>query len=222
LSESVRILDENGRGIAGVSWNMLVRPGGQTTGQVWPGAGLKQGIFRVSPQTNPAAVVVLLATMHPPSTVLYKDCFEELGGFYSKNACRYSEDAHLWFKLLLRYPHYLHQKDGAIMHTDASALSWNYTAVRPLEPFLTDPGDILQVCPAELEGIVRTVIATRALKTAAVYGYWGHAAQARKLLREFVQPSDWRLPFFAHALIGCTPAGGWIGALDRFINGRRK
>ena len=42
-------------------------------------------------------------------------------------------------------------------------------------------------------------------------------AQARTLLRRFVQSSDWHLPYFIPALVGCTPVGGWVGALVRRI-----
>jgi hypothetical protein len=166
-------------------------------------------------------LVMLLATLYPPVTVMRKAVFDELGGFYEKNRCRYSEDAHLWLKLLLKYPWFLYKKDGALMYVDAAQLSANHTAVRPIEPFLTDPGDILTECPRTMQETIRVVLATRALKTAAVYGYWGHPAQSRKLLRDFVQPSDWRLPYFVPALVGCTPVGGWIGAFARGISGLR-
>lgn len=218
LSESVRILDEYPQAPA-VSWAMRVSPGDWSTGDSWGKVGIG-GLFRLTPETHPRAVVTLLATLHPQATVMRRAIFDELGGFYEKNRCRYSEDAHLWLKLLLRYPHFLHKKDGSFRYVDAAELSGNYESVRPIEPFLTDPADILEACPAAMQEIVRVVLATRALKTAAVYGYWGQPAQARTLLRQFVQPSDWRLPYFIPALIGSTPVGGWIGALARGMKSR--
>ena len=220
LTESLRILDECGPDVPAISWTMRAQPGDWTTGKFWDRVGVTGGVFRLTPNVNPRVAVMLLASMYPPVTVMRKAVFDELGGFYSKDRCRYSEDAHLWLKLLLKYPHFLHKKDGAVMYIDAAQLSANHTAVRPIEPFLTDPGDILAECPPAMRETIRVVFATRALKTAAVYGYWGQPAQARKLLRDFVQPSDWRLPYFAPALIGCTPVGGWIGALARGVNER--
>jgi hypothetical protein len=221
LSESLRILDECGPEVPAISWTMQEMPGDLTTGRFWDKAGISGGLFRLTPETSPHVLVMLLATLYPPVTVMRKAVFDELGGFYGKNRCRYSEDAHLWLKLLLKYPWFLHKKDGALMYVDAAQLSANHTAVRPIEPFLTDPEDILTECPRAMQETIRVVLATRALKTAAVYGYWGHPAQSRKLLREFVQPSDWRLPYFVPALVGCTPVGGWIGALARGMSGFR-
>src|SRR5688572_13801277 len=140
LSESLRILDECGPGVPAISWTMREMPGNWTTGRFWDKVGIAGGLFRLTPETNPRVVVMLLASMYPPATVMRKSVFDELGGFYSKDRCRYSEDAHLWLKLLLKYPHFLHKKDGAVMYVDAAQLSANHTTVRPVEPFLTDPG----------------------------------------------------------------------------------
>lgn len=221
LEESVRILDECGPAIPAIGWNMLEMPRSRTTGTFWDKVGIEGGLFRLTAETSPRVVVMLLATMYPPATVMRKAVFDEFGGFYSKGGCRYSEDAHLWLKMMMKHPVFLHKKDGAFMYVDAAQLSANHTTVRPVEPFLTDPGDILAACPPELKETIRVVLATRALKTAAVYGYWGRSDQSRKLLREFVQPSDWRLPYFAPALVGCSPLGGWIGALGRSIGRTR-
>ena len=217
LSESLRILDECGREVPAISWTMQEMPGDLTTGRFWDKAGIRGGLFRLTPETSPGVLVTLLASLYPPVTVIRKAVFHELGGFYAKDRCRYSEDAHLWLKLLLKYSHFLHKKDGAVMYVDAAQLSANHTSVRPIEPFLTDPADILAECPPAMRETIRIVFATRALKTAAVYGYWGYPAQARTLLRRFVQSSDWHLPYFIPALVGCTPVGGWVGALVRRI-----
>lgn len=222
ISNAVRVLDGPGAQAAIVTRSMRLAPGTKCTSDTWKKAGLAQGIFQVSAQTDPYLLFVLLATMVPQSTVVRRSVFVELGGFYEKDRCRYSEDAHLWLKLLLRHPVYLDMNVGTIMHTDASALSANHTRVRPIEPFLTDPDDIFRYCPPELRHVAESVLARRALKTAAVYGYWGYRDQARDLMRHFVQSDGWRLPYFVPAVIGCTPAGGWIGAAARLVAGIRR
>src|SRR5206468_3195700 len=98
---------------------------------------------------------------------------------------------------------------------EAAELSTNLTGVRPIEPFLLDPGEIEALCPAELRPLLRAVLALRACKTASVYGYFGDHARARELMSRFVKLSDWKLPWFFTALLSCTPAARWIGAVTR-------
>lgn len=222
LAESVAILDSYGKEVPVVTWNMWIHPKGWSNGRLWTEVGLKDGLFRLTPEMSPRIPVALLATMQAQVTLIRKAAFDRLGGFYSKDRCRYSEDAHLFLKLLMHHSIYLRNKDGAVMDVSASELSGNHRNVRPIEPFLTDPDDILSECPRDLRETLRVVFATRALKTAAVYGYWGHSGEARALLKRFVQASDWRLPFFLPALVGCTPVGGWIGAAARGVNERLK
>jgi glycosyltransferase involved in cell wall biosynthesis len=219
LSESLQILDQYDD-VPAISWNMQIVPGGWSNGRLWDKAGLKGGLFRLSPGMPPGILVTLLATMQAQVTLIRTAVFNNLGGFYSKDCCRYSEDAHLWLKLLLRHSVYLHHKDGASMDVSASQLSGNHTRARSIEPFLTDPDDILVECPPEMREMIRIVFATRALKTAAVYGYWGHPEEARKLVKRFAHASSWRLPYFVPALVGCTPVGGWMGFVARGVKGR--
>ena len=96
-------------------------------------------------------------------------------------------------------------------YCDASDLSVNFKGVRPVEPFLMDPEDVRAECPAELRGLLERFLAIRACKTASVYGYFGEHRKAREIMRTFVSPGDWRLPYFFFALVGCTPAAsGWV------------
>lgn len=223
LSENLKILDAEGPGLPAISWALRQEPGGLSTGRHWEHAGISTGIFRVTEETKPETIVALLGALYPTGTVFRKTYFEELGGFYGKDKCRYSEDAHLFLKLMLQHPYYLNRRDGAILHVSAAELSANHTRVRPIEPFLTDPDDILAVCPEKLKETIRKVFAMRAIKTAAVYGYWGQGPTARRLLSEHIrQPSDWRLPYVPHALLGCTPVGGWLGALSRTVQKARQ
>lgn len=217
LSENLKILDAEGPALPAISWALRQEPGGLSTGRHWERAGIPTGVFRFTPQTKPETIVTLLGALYPTGTVFRRNYFEELGGFYGRDRCRYSEDAHLFLKLMLQYPYYLNRRDGAILHVSAAELSANHTRVRPIEPFLTDPDDILAVCPEELQETLRVVFAMRAIKTAAVYGYWGEGKTARRLLSEHLKAADWRLPYVPHALLGCTPLGGWIGALSRTV-----
>jgi hypothetical protein len=158
--------------------------------------------------------------MLPSSTVMRKAAFDELGGFYARYRCVYSEDAYLYLKMLMRYPVLFDHRPLTIRYEDASELATNRSRVRPVEPFLEDPDDLVRTCPAGMSRLLRDVLARRALKTASVYGYWGQHRQARQITARFTSLQDWRAPYFMTALLSCTPIAGWAGALARAARGK--
>jgi hypothetical protein len=153
--------------------------------------------------------------MLPSSTVMRKAAFTELGGFYARYRCLYSEDAYLYLRMLLRHPVLFDHRPLTIRYEDASELAINRRRVRPVEPFLTDPDDLVRTCPDAMRPLLRDVLARRALKTATVYGYWGQHQTARELTARFASLRDWRAPYFLTAVLSCTPLAGWAGALAR-------
>jgi len=201
--------------VACVTSAMTELPLGIATSSRWPRLGIAPGLFTVTPETPPRVLAGIVSNMLPSCTVIRKPIFEKWGGFYAKTRCLYAEDAHLYMKVLLNHPVYFEQDPGIFRHMDASELATNLTHVRPVEPFLLDPDDLRRACPPELSGVLRTFLAMRAAKTASVYGYYGLHGRARELMRNFVSPEDWRLPFFFVALLGCTPAAPLAGRLAR-------
>jgi glycosyltransferase involved in cell wall biosynthesis len=200
---------------ASLTWGMKIFPRGESTERRWRQGGIPEGVFRAFPETDAGVIIAMLANMLPSSTVIRKAVFEELGGYYAKNRCVYSEDAWLYLKLLLRYPAAFDYRPLTFRFEDASELAVNLRGARPIEPFLQDPESVSADCPAALQSLLREVLARRALKTATVYGYWGEFQQSRALFKRFVSPGDWRLPYFATGLASCTPLSGWAGGIAR-------
>jgi len=215
VARSLELLDEYGPETACVTSALLEMPTRFSTAVRWRRIGIPEGPCRVSAQTPPLLLAGIVANMLPSSIVIRKSVFERWGGFYAKTRCLYSEDAHLWMKLLLNHKTAFHADPAVLRHMDASELATNLPGVRPIEPFLVDPDDLRRACPNELAGVLRTFLALRAAKTASVYGYYGLHRQARELVRTFVSPADWRLPFFFVALLASTPAAAWAGRLAR-------
>jgi glycosyltransferase involved in cell wall biosynthesis len=215
LAESVRLLDEFGEDVASLTWAMLERPNNYSTAIRWKRVRIPEGKFRAQPATRAELIAAMLGNMLPSSTVIRRRVFMEAGGFYEKNRCLFAEDAYLWLKILLRHPVAFAARPLCLHHLDASELSTNFKSTRPIEPFLIDTDELYQSCPAALRELLRRVLALRACKTAAVYGYYGQHKRARELVRDFVTASDWRLPWFFGALLACTPAAKWAGAAAR-------
>ena len=220
LKESAERLEAAHPTAASLTWSMMVHPRRSSTSLRWPHLGIPEGEFRATPQTPAGIIIAMLANMLPSSTVMRKAIFEELGGYYAKYRCLYSEDAWLYLKMLLRYTALFDYRPLSIRFEDASELAVNLTGVRPIEPFLIDPESITKTCPDAMRPLLREVLARRALKTASVYGYWGEPAQSRQLIKQFVSPGDWRLPWFPTALVSATPLGPLAGKLARMAGHR--
>lgn len=214
LAQSLEILRKQ-PDLLGLNWGMRVYPQDTTTEARWKSRGIPAGRFEVTPETPAATIIGILANTLPTSCILKREAALAAGGYYDKFRCLFSEDAHLYLKLLLRGPLYFDARPLALRYEDASELAINLRGVRPIEPFLLDPEDLYAACPVALRPLLDRVLAARALKTASVYGFYGQSGKARELMRRFVRPADWRSPLMASALAGCTPAGGWVGALAR-------
>jgi glycosyltransferase involved in cell wall biosynthesis len=221
LKESVDQMRSVAARAASLTWGMNIYPRGESTARRWKDRGIPEGIFQASPDGDASVIIAMLANMLPSSTVVRKPIFEELGGYYAKYRCVYSEDAWLYLRLLLRYPAAFDSRTLTFRYEDASELAVNVKGARPIEPFLVDPDSITSDCPADMRPLLREVLARRALKTAGVYGYWGEFRKSRELFRRFVSPKDWRLPWFAIGLAGCTPLSGWAGGIARAAGHRK-
>jgi glycosyltransferase involved in cell wall biosynthesis len=221
LSESAERMDQLDADVAGITWAMTLRPAGVSTAQRWKTLGIPNGLFRAEANGQAGVIIAMLANMLPSSTVMRKSAFDELGGYYDKYRCVYSEDAWLYLKMLLRYRAAFDHRALTIRFEDASELALNLKGVRPVEPFLIDPDDLIESCPEPMLPLLREVLARRALKTASVYGYWGEFRQSWQLVRRFVSAEDWRLPYFITAMVGCTPLGGWAGRVARAAGSMR-
>lgn len=204
-----------------LTWGMTIYPRGESTARRWTERGIPEGVFRARPDGDAGVIIAMLADMLPSSTVMRREIFEELGGYYAKYRCVYSEDAWLYLKLLLRYPAAFDSRPLTWRFEDASELAVNLKGARPIEPFLVDPESVTESCPEPMRPLLREVLARRALKTASVYGYWGESGKSRELFRRFVSAKDWRLPWFAAALASCTPLSGWAGGIARAAGHRK-
>jgi hypothetical protein len=220
LATGVRTFDEQGHELATTTCGYIEFPSGVSTFPMWQKRGIVAGVQQVSPSTSPVQLSYMLAYMSPWSTLARADVVRKYGGFYDKGKCRFGEDSMLWLKVLLNEHVYFCLEPLACFHREASELSGNYTCARPVEPFLTHPGEVASVCPPALMPLLRELYATRACKTASMLGYWGHWREARCLLNTFVTWRDWRLPYLITALVGCTPVAGIIGGLSAKLIGR--
>lgn len=220
LESSLRTI-RSSEEIAATSSGYIEYPTGVSMERLWRKRGLKEGMQHVTALTRPSQLVQMLAFMSPCSTLLRTKVLRKWGGFYSKSGCKYGEDAMLFLKVLLNERVIFSFQPLAIVHREASGLSGNYAAARPVEPFLTDPHEVESVCPAELRSLLHHFYAFRACKTAAVLGYFGEWTSAGSVFAKFVSLRHWKAPHFTPALLGCTPVAGLIGRALMALGGSR-
>jgi hypothetical protein len=158
--------------------------------------------------------------MWPVSTVARVDAIRRIGGFYEKGA-RFGEDLHMWTKVLLTAPVYFAMEPAAHFHREASDLSSHHRAMRPVEPFLTDPDDVRRVCPDALRELLERFLCLRALKTSCILGYWGRWREGAAMRRRFFHPACRTAPLNLLSCLATTPLGALAGRLDRWRKGIR-
>jgi glycosyltransferase involved in cell wall biosynthesis len=214
LAESAQSLDTEASAAA-VSSGYLEFPAGDSRAKMWHERGLRDGMTRLSPLTDPKLANALLAYMTPCTTVVRGNVLRKLGGFYAREHCAYGEDAHLWLKLLFNEGVVVNLKPLARIHFEASGATQTRRRVRPIEPFLIDPREIQASCPPHLRELLTRVLTIRAFKTACMLGYWGRWREARELAARFRTERAWQLPYYTSSLVCRTPIAAVIGKVWR-------
>jgi len=143
------------------------------------------------------------------------------GGFYEEH-CTYGEDSFLWLKFLLCERVAISMRETMAIHREASDLNFpGQKKVRPVEPFLEHPEQLIEICPPDRLPLLRNFLALRAFKTACLLGYYGQWRRAAELRGRFRQPGDSRIPWYFSSWICSTPIGAGLGAAWRSLNAFR-
>lgn len=184
---------------------------------VWRRRGLHDGVQLVLDMT-PLQLHYLLAYMNSQATVARTEAVRKWGGFY-ENRCTYGEDAFLWLKFLLREQVALSMRETMVIHREASDLAFpGMKRLRPIEPFLEHPEAALEICPSNLQPLLRNLYAVRAFRTACLFGYYGQWQRAAKLRRQFCRAGAYRIPWYFSSWVCSTPMGAGLGAAWRAFN----
>src|SRR5262252_3345733 len=101
LQDSIQFLEGLSQEVVSVSSGYIEYPSGISRESMWKARGIKEGAFRLNPNTDPMMGIYILAYMSPWSTVARADAVRKWGGFYSRDQCLFAEDSYLWLKFLL-------------------------------------------------------------------------------------------------------------------------
>jgi hypothetical protein len=174
----------------------------------------ESGSIRIAPETPLRRFRAVLTHMFPVSTIVRRSVLERFGGFYDAARCTYGEDSFLWLRVLLNYTVCLSEEPRVVIDRAASALSTVATlATRSLEPVLAVPEEIRRVCPPQLQGLLATLLADKALKRACTLGAVGKWREAATLRRRFAIRGAWRLRYGWASLLVANPIGSGLATL---------
>lgn len=176
---------------------------------LWYRRGLRAGLVRTGPSTDPALVIALVAMLSPCTTLVRRATALRLGGFYERDGCRYGEDAYFAIKLAFDGPVVVLLETLVDVDTAASALSVRRPS-RALEPIFEGAAGLFEAAPKRSHPLLREVLAIRAGKAACVMAYWGRPRDARQLMT-FTQLRDARRPWVALGRLCASPLGALAG-----------
>lgn len=221
LARGVKSLEEAGPEVAATVCGHRVMPADTTRERLWRRRGVREGIFRATPQERALRFIHQLAFMSPCATLIRREAFERCGGFYARDRCLYGEDAYLFMRVLLQHPVSFRFDPLVTFHTDASALSNNLPGPRPLEPFLRFSEEFELECPRALRPLLREILSIRASKTACMLAWWGRQKEAEALLARFAAVRRLWHPWALAATVAVSGLGIRVGALARAARGQR-
>jgi glycosyltransferase involved in cell wall biosynthesis len=187
----------------------------QNLEHVWRRRGLRAGLQHIEESLSPLRFHYMVAFMTPCSTVARTETVRAYGGF--QEGFHYGEDAILWLRVLLNDPVWFDMETLVDVDRGGSGLSGNLKGPRPVEPFVSDPQLVLDHCPEKHRELVRRFIALRAAKTAAMYGYWGRTAEARRVYSGHKPWHDRGHWYTWAGYAATTPAAGLAGGALRAI-----
>ncbi len=146
--------------------------------------GIQPGPWRLPLDLSPQVMKPTVDFVFSGATVIRRNGFDELGGFYSQVGCTYGEDTYFWLQAQLRYSIYRNPTALMWYHTECSALGiWNRQA--PINPILSQPEALRRSCPEEYALFLERYLAQVAIMTARRFASYGDQETARTLLARF-------------------------------------
>jgi len=183
LKAGILCLENNEDGITVVSTSYYEYPDMRTNSE---GLMNLKGVFEVTPDSDIKIVNAIEGFTHLCFTIMRTNVARKLGGYYDKSKCLRGEDTYFFLKLLFNEKIRIMPEPYGLYHKEASELDGCGSKTIPaLEPFLSDPHDIIASCPPAKRQVLKRFLALRALKRAVMYTKLGQKKIAVELLDRF-------------------------------------
>jgi glycosyltransferase involved in cell wall biosynthesis len=120
--------------------------------------GKEHGCSVLEPGLPGARLKAHVDAMHSSCTIVRRPLFDELGGYYSRDRCRYGEDSFLWLGVLLAGAVCWDPREHVRFHVEDSALGFAQTHRRAARPISLFPETLRERTPPEMRGTLDRVI----------------------------------------------------------------
>ena len=177
--------------------------------------GLRDGLRKLDATTTALDLQHLTAFLTPCTTIVRRSIFDQYGGFFARDRCRFGEDAFFWVKVVLNHPVMIDMRPAAVVHRELSDLSATLRVKRAVEPSLVHVSEIEAVCPAPLRRALADMLAIRAYKTACVLASWGEWSEASALRLAFQRHASPGLPYETISGLLASRWGHYIARIGR-------
>lgn len=158
-------------------------PSGKNLASLWQRRGIRSGLMQWSSETPLASALAAISYLSSWSTVITKEAFQSLGGFFDEERSLYGEDTFLWLQLLLNHPIVISLEPHVIYHREASDLTAHSSGPRPIEPFLLFPQRIVNNAPPHMEELAIRLLQARGLKTIFLRMLFGEIRDVQAIWR---------------------------------------
>lgn len=195
LHTTTQFMEEHSE-CACVTTGFYLHPGNRSSEAWCNEVGLSDGVHVLEPHTDSMFASMLIAHMNPWATLCRKEVLLQFGGFFDQYRCLWGEDQFLFIKVAINNPVGMIMQPHLVHDSAASDTEYNLTSPREIEPFLTDPSPLYDVCPPEKRKLLEGVLEVRAVWSAHRYS-------------QLLDPPDYKK---ARLLLSRFPA---MGAVDR-------
>lgn len=183
LEIGVSYLENSSDGVAVVSTGYYQYPTMRMNSE---GLEYLKGVYEVTPDIDIKLVSDIEVFTHLCFTVMETDVARKWGGYFDGFKCIRGEDTYFFLKLLFNEKICIIPEPHGLYHMEASELyGCGYKTIPPLQPYFTDPDDIIVSCPPSKRHILQKYLSIRALQNAIMYSKLGQKRKAVELLDRF-------------------------------------
>nr|WP_288248843.1 glycosyltransferase family A protein [uncultured Sphingomonas sp.] len=145
----------------------------------------RSGVWSIAAFHDPRALKAYIDSIHSSSTVVRRDVFERLGGFFDRERCTYGEDAWLWLQLAFTMPIFVDRDYRTRFHVEDSALGHALAGRHPRHPALRFAEELRTRIPAERRALLDRLLAYYRLIETEKLAARGDCAEVPALRRAF-------------------------------------
>jgi glycosyltransferase involved in cell wall biosynthesis len=161
LETTFKAIQEND--VAMVSTSTLELPQGYDYFDKLKKNGLSPGVFCFHGNENPDEVESIISVITAKNSLIGTEIARKYGGFYDKNRCIFGEDRTFLWRVAFSEKFMIIERALAYYYTEDSELG-SHTTARPLQPYLQNPGTLLDYCPQSVHTLIREVLDIQVLR----------------------------------------------------------